>query len=250
MSGPVLPVVSARPDLPVGPVCSGSGAAHSPAEAAVAVLVGRVADLHRVSGGNVMECFAAVPDPRRRRGVRHSLPTILGLCTAAMLSGQVRLTDITDWVRHHADEELLAGLGCRRGGDTRWTPPHPDTIERVFTALGAGPLADGLGSYLLERARARWAGAGQGGPVTFPVAEPAVLPAIAVDGKAVRGAIGPDGAIPYLLAAATHHESAVIAERLIGPKTNEVRREAPCRISHSVRRNSEDGSWVRWLTRS
>ena len=50
-----------------------------------------------------------------------------------------------------------------------------------------------------------------------------LLPAIAIDGKAVRGAIGPDGMIPYLLAAATHGDAAVvIAERLIGPKTNEV----------------------------
>jgi len=48
------------------------------------------------------------------------------------------------------------------------------------------------------------------------------LPALAIDGKAVRGAIGPDGQIPYLLAAATHQNSAVIAERLIGAKTNEV----------------------------
>jgi hypothetical protein len=64
---------------------------------------------------------------------------------------------------------------------------------------------------------------GTTGPVTFPVAGPVMLPALAIDDKAVRGAIGPDGMIPYLLAAATHGDAAVvIAERLIGPKTNEV----------------------------
>ncbi len=41
-----------------------------------------------------MEGFAAVIDPRGKRGVRHSLPTILGLCTAAVLSGCVRLVEI------------------------------------------------------------------------------------------------------------------------------------------------------------
>jgi len=51
---------------------------------------------------------------------------------------------------------------------------------------------------------------------------PALLPALAIDGKAVRGAIGDDGQIPYLLGAATHTDSTVIAERLIGAKTNEV----------------------------
>ncbi|MGH3615439.1 MAG: hypothetical protein ACRDRK_23140 [Pseudonocardia sp.] len=51
--------------------------------------------------------------------------------------------------------------------------------------------------------------------MSFPIAAPGPLPAIAVDGKAVRGAAGPDGLVPYLLAAATHHRAAVIAEHLI-----------------------------------
>ena len=61
----------------------------------------------------------------------------------------------------------------------------------------------------------------------FPLAGPRWLPAIAVDGKAVRGAAGPDGLIPYLLAAVTHGTGIVLAERLIGPKTNEVPEFAP-----------------------
>ena len=62
------------------------------AQAAVAVLVGRAAGLHRASGASgasLLECFAGVADPRSERGVRHSLPTILGLCTAAVLCGCV-----------------------------------------------------------------------------------------------------------------------------------------------------------------
>lgn len=197
------------PTVPALPVEPGS----SPAEAAIAVLLARVTDLRPLDESGLLECFAAVPDPRSRRGVRHSLPAILGLCTAAVLSGQVSLTDITDWVSH-APQDVLEALGCRQGKDTRCTPPHPDTIERVFALLGAQSLADGLGDYLLRRAGL--------GAVTFPIGGPVLVPAIAVDGKAVRGAIGADGQIPYLLAAATHHDSAVIAERLIGAKTNEV----------------------------
>ena len=60
------------------------------------------------------------------------------------------------------------------------------------------------------------------GPATGAATGPTLLPALAIDGKAVKGAIGDDGQIPYLLAAATHTDSAVIAERLIGAKTNEV----------------------------
>lgn len=185
----------------------------SPEDAAIAVLVERAAVLHRVSGGSLLECFAAIPDPRDKRGIRHALPMILGSCAAAVGSGCVTLTEITEWIVA-AEQELLAALGCRRNAEGRCQPPHPDTIERVFALLGAQGLADEVGGYL-----ARKAGIGcVGAPVTAPV----LLPAIAVDGKAMRGAIGPDGQIPYLLAAATHGESVVIAERLIGVKTNEV----------------------------
>jgi hypothetical protein len=65
--------------------------------------------------------------------------------------------------------------------------------------------------------------------VCFPVAGPVLLPAIAIDGKAVRGAIPAGGQIPFLLAAATHASAAtrkaatVVAERLIGAKTRSPR---------------------------
>jgi hypothetical protein len=56
-------------------------------------------------------------------------------------------------------------------------------------------------------------------PVAYPVAVPGWLPAVAVDGKAVRGAAGQDGMIPYLLAAVTHGTGIVLAERRDTPKS-------------------------------
>lgn len=187
--------------------------AEADAQAGVAVLAGHAGVLGRVGGGNVLECFASVPDPRDPRGIRHRLPTVLGLCLAAMLCGQKTLVEITDWVTA-AGQEVLAGLGVRRNQHGVCTPPHPDTVTRLFAALGAQRLADGVGAWLAVKIGL--------GPVAFPVAAPALLPALALDGKAVRGAVGADGQIPYLLAAATHGESVVIAERLVGAKSNEV----------------------------
>jgi len=43
----------------------------------------------------------------------------------------------------------------------------------------------------------------------------------------VRGAAGPDGAIPFLLAAAAHGTGVVLAERAVGAKTNEIPEFAP-----------------------
>ncbi|HEU0088449.1 MAG TPA: transposase family protein [Pseudonocardiaceae bacterium] len=64
----------------------------------VAVLAGRAVLLGRVGAaeGGLLECFGGIADPRSKRGVRHWLATMLGLCTAAVLSGCVSLTEITD----------------------------------------------------------------------------------------------------------------------------------------------------------
>jgi hypothetical protein len=107
-----------------------------------------------------------------------------------------------------------AACGARRDGLGIYAGPHPDTTERVFRKLGAHALASHAGACLALRALP--------GPAAFPLAGPGWLPALAVDGKAARGAAGADGRIPYLLAAACHGTGAVLAERLIGPKTNEV----------------------------
>jgi predicted transposase YbfD/YdcC len=188
------------------------------AEEALGELASRAAALRAASGGNLLECFAAVPDPRDPRGIGHSLAAVLALCTGAVLCGNTAVEDVTAWV-HAAPQEILAAAGCRRSALGARVPPHPDTAARLLAALGAQALASHAGAYLARRAHP--------GPVAFPLAGPGWLPAIAVDGKAVRGAAGPDGLIPYLLAAAVHGTGAVIAERLIGPKTNEVPEFAP-----------------------
>jgi Transposase len=190
----------------------------------VAALVTVAAGVREATGAGLLACFAAVPDPRDRRGRRHSLASILGLCTAAVLAGEVDLVGITAWVSA-APQQLLAAMGLRRNGFGEYVAPHPDTIERVFAALAAQDLADQVGAHLLaghlaahevpaaEPGSDPWA-AGPDGPV--------LRPGLAVDGKAIRGAVGPDGAIPYLFAAATHEDCVVVAERAIGPKSNEV----------------------------
>jgi predicted transposase YbfD/YdcC len=220
-----LPLQSAIPTASV-PTSSTSSSGPLPAQAVVevvAVLVARAASWREATGEGLLACFGRVPDPRDPRGRRHSLASILGLCTAAVLAGQVSLVEITAWVSA-APQDILAAMGLRTNGFGRYVAPHPDTIERVFAALAAQDLADQVGAHLLARSgltapgrcdRAATEGPTDGQP-------PMLLPAIAVDGKAIRGAIGPDGIIPYLLAAATHERCTVIAERAIGPKSNEV----------------------------
>ena len=65
------------------------------AEKALGELAARAAALAAASGGNLLECFAAVPDPRDPRGIRHSVPCVLALCTAAVLCGNTAVEDVT-----------------------------------------------------------------------------------------------------------------------------------------------------------
>jgi DDE_Tnp_1-associated len=99
-------------------------------------LASRAAALAAASGGNLLECFAAVPDPRDPRGIRHSLPCVLALCTAAVLCGHTAIEDVTAWV-HAAPQEVLTAAGARRNALGTRVAPHPQTVVRIFTALGA-----------------------------------------------------------------------------------------------------------------
>ncbi|TMR21346.1 transposase [Nonomuraea turkmeniaca] len=51
--------------------------------------------------------------------------------------------------------------------------------------------------------------------------------AVAVDGKAMAGALDADGRAAFLLAAVTHTATSVLAQRQIGPKSNEIPSFAP-----------------------
>jgi len=90
--------------------------------------------------------------------------------------------------------------------------PSHDTFSRVFRTLEPEAFERMFRQFMAAFAKANGI---------------ALTGVVAVDGKAVRGAIGEDGQVPYLLAAATHEESVVLAERLIGAKTNEVPEFAP-----------------------
>jgi predicted transposase YbfD/YdcC len=50
---------------------------------------------------------------------------------------------------------------------------------------------------------------------------------LSVDGKTLRGAIQPDGRAVHLLAAMTHETSAVLAQRDVAHKTNEITQVTP-----------------------
>jgi predicted transposase YbfD/YdcC len=126
---------------------------------------------------SLLQALAAVPDPRKRRGRRHSLQSVFLLALSAVLAGARSYAAIADWA-------AVAEPEVRSCAD----PPHASTFRRLLSRLDPVALQAALTGWVLSRRN----GAAQAEPVTGPLAEQRCV--VAADGKTLRGARSPDGA--------------------------------------------------------
>jgi hypothetical protein len=149
--------------------------------------------------------LATVNDPRTRAGRRHPLVTILAIAAAAVLTGARSIAAIAEWAVDRP-QPVRAALGARRDPLTgRWTVPTETTIRRTLARLDPETFAAVVGAWLADRDQP-----GQ-----------RRRPAVAVDGKTLRGARR-DGRQVHLLAAMDHTTRAVLAQRQVDGAPNEV----------------------------
>jgi predicted transposase YbfD/YdcC len=157
--------------------------------------------------------LALVPDPRRPRGTRHGLTSLLLAAVAAVLAGARSFTAIAEWLAD-APPHVLAVLGVRHDPLAGvFHPPGEATIRRVLEAVDAAALEKAIGSWLAEQGTH-----GGGG-----------RRALAVDGKALRGTrhASADGQAVHLLAVADQATSAVLGQVSVDGKTNEITQFKP-----------------------
>ena len=165
------------------------------------------------------EYLEQVPDPRNRRGVRHSLTSLLVAAVAAVLAGATSFTAVGEWVAD-APLRVLAALGVRRDPLTRrFVPPDEAAIRRVLEAADADRLDAAVGSWLDARLHAAGQAAGHGRRRRR---------AVAVDGKAVRGTrhASAGGQPVHLLAALDQRCGVVPGQVRVDGKTSEITRFA------------------------
>ena len=156
---------------------------------------------------DLAETLAAVPDPRRRRGVRHPFTPLLAAVTCAMLAGSRSFAAISEWI---------ADLPAAARADRGLTGPVPaaTTLWRLLTALDPTALQDAVGAWL--RARPAW-------NPSRSERRRRGRRVLAIDGKAMRATLR--GATPiHLLAVLDHATSIVLAQVNVDVKTNEI----PC----------------------
>jgi predicted transposase YbfD/YdcC len=164
-------------------------------------------------------CLEEVPDPRDRRGVRHTLSSLLLAAGAAVLAGARSFAAIGEWIAD-APPQVLGPLGIRRDPLAgRFEPPDEATIRRLLERVDAAALDAAVGSWLAARLQA----------ASRTKRGRAHRRAVAVDGKTVRGTrhASPGGPAVHLLAAADQQAGAVLAQGDVNGKTNEITRFAP-----------------------
>ena len=144
--------------------------------------------------------------------MRHRAAVVLAFAVAAAIAGADSVAAVAEWACD-VPPEVLAVLGARRDRQGRLVPPSRSTFRRVLRRLDGQALAAAFGTWLKAQVLAGLADAG------------AVV--IALDGKTVRGAKAGEGKAPHLLAAMICGARAVIAQKDVDAKTNEITQVKP-----------------------
>lgn len=141
--------------------------------------------------------FAQIPDPRKRRGVRHPIDGILTLVFLGLLARIRELAVLQRWADAHW-EQLREPLGFRRK-----KPPHATTISRAIAACSLGKFAEAFQAWVK----------------TVTPDEPLTA---AVDAKTSCQGLDTDGQPVQLLTVFVHELKLVLGQWSVrGEKTNE-----------------------------
>jgi predicted transposase YbfD/YdcC len=154
---------------------------------------------------DLLVALAEVPDPRKARGCRHRLATVLAVSVCAVLAGACSYVAIAEWA-HDLPVSARVRLGIGR------YPPSESTIRRILQAVDRDALDAAMSAWLAAR---------------LPDPPPGRMRVVAVDGKTARGARGADGRAVHLLAAFDHASGVVLGQTQVDGKSNEITAFAP-----------------------
>jgi len=148
--------------------------------------------------GGLIEVLRGFADPRKPRGVRHRIETVLATAICAVLTGARSFGAIAEWADDQPPETL------RRLGSKRGRAPGERTFRRVPGDIDVQELDRCTGEWMLRQQPLR---PGK---------------ALALDGKVVRGSGEADKPPVQLLSAIVHGSGTVVAQVAVASKTNEI----------------------------
>lgn len=155
---------------------------------------------------SLAEVFAAIPDPRHARGVRHPLVSLLLLSCVAMLAGARGQSGIADWAKNYGEPWRT------RLGFTHPTGPSQATLHRLFAHIAVGTLE----AYL-----ARWTQQVCAALTVEPAGEPTLV-GVAMHGKTLRTSRQCGATETHLVSLCRHRLGLIFGQVAVGEKANEI----------------------------
>jgi len=156
----------------------------------------------------LVDAFAAIPDPRCRRGRRFTAAAMLTLALAAMLANHLSPFAIAQWGAEQ-DEASKRAMGFTKG-----VTPHQSTFARLFRRLEPAVLSAVLTDHGAENAS--------------PAPRVRGAAGVAIDGKAYRGCLvfaATPGCSVHALTACTHDLGTVLAQEEIASHAEKAEAE-------------------------
>jgi len=151
----------------------------------------------------LIEVFALLSDFRKPRGKRHPLAAIFALACCAMLCGARSYSAIADWGRNY---------GMRIAQALGFTHPTPcaATLHTIFRHVNREEFEAHLGAWANRIVE------------SLPAGPEMPEPAVALDGKTLRGSKKQGAPGTHLLSALAHHVGVTLAQHAVDDKTNEI----------------------------
>ena len=177
------------------------------------------APIRTLTPSTLLTIFATLPDPRRRQGLRFSLPAILTLAVAAILSNHLSVLAIAEWGTTQR-RDLLHALGFPDG-----VTPHQSTLQRLFRKLNPDRLSAAFTRYFAAvPSSASTDGCPRGSQ------------GVALDGKAQRGRLAFDapGCPVHALSAFLHEHGIVLAHEPIDTDEQTDKAEAELTVAPAL----------------
>lgn len=166
--------------------------------------------------GGLLEVLESVPDPRKKRGVRHRFSAILFVSVCAVVSGARSFAAIAEWAADAVGDtvdDTLRGMGIGA--------PNASTVRRALSAFTGDGFDTAIGAWLSGRVRAARARTSSMG-VSGRRRGRSPRPAVAVDGKTLRGSRDGEQRARMVMACLDHDSGVALGQVEIGEKSNEI----------------------------
>lgn len=154
--------------------------------------------------GGLIEALRCIPDPRKKRGIRHRSLSILAVSVCAVLSGAKSYIAIAEWAAR-GSQAMLTKLWCPKSNKTgKRVPPSEPTLRRFLNEADAEAVDRTVNTWLERQT------AGDTERV------------IAIDGKTLKASARKGERQVHLLSAFLHRQEVVIAQVQVEAKSNEI----------------------------